>query len=54
MVTIAMNGSLAAKSLAAPARLSPMIATTAPVTSGGINASIQPAPETWTSTPIRV
>ncbi len=35
-----------------PARLSPITATTAPVTTGGMSASIQPVPASVTTRPI--
>ncbi|MCY1511508.1 hypothetical protein D9M68_459320 [compost metagenome] len=37
-----------------PARFSPMTATTAPVTTGGMKRSIQPVPMACTSAPIRM
>ena len=53
-VIAATTGSTAERLRAAGARLSPMMATTAPVTSGGMRLSIQPAPVRWTTSPIRV
>ena len=37
-----------------PARFSPITATTAPVTTGGIRRSIQPVPVAITTSPINV
>jgi hypothetical protein len=57
IVTIAIhasNGVALAPLTAIGARLSPMMATTAPVTTGGISRSIQPVPLAITAMPISV
>ena len=51
MVTTAVRGAARTQSQAAGARLSPMSATMAPVTTGGMVTSIHRTPTKWTTSP---